>query len=269
MGKEIKYIVISVSGFCNLSCKDCFRIDDAQNMTIETFESLHDLFVKLGVKDINFTGGEPLCNPSLDEFLCLSKEWGFNTILSTNGTLFDESNMSLLEKVDVLALSLDGETEAINDAYRGCGHFKKTLELINTVSKTFPCVKIKINTLVTSHNVDGILGIADILSPFSGQIICWKLFQVSTRGVVNKYEESDLVSNDAFIDLYNQAIIKSTTKFHMNDLKANDTPEYCMIRCNGSIIFVDKNGDYREISSVDDLPFSNNDFSKTSLGYEK
>ena len=35
MGKRIEYIVVSVSGFCNLSCKDCFRIDNAQNMSVE------------------------------------------------------------------------------------------------------------------------------------------------------------------------------------------------------------------------------------------
>ena len=269
MGKRIEYIVVSVSGFCNLSCKDCFRIDDAQNMSVETFINLHDTFVKYGVRYINFTGGEPLCNPFLDRFLSLSKEWGYTTILSTNGMLFDESNLSLLEKVDVLALSLDGETEAVNDAYRGCGHFKNTLELINTLSKGFPWIRIKINTLVTSHNADSILGIADILSPFAKKIICWKLFQVSTRGVANQSEESDLVNDDTFNYLFEMAKERSTTKFHVSALPVNAPTEYCMIRCDGSIIVVDKDGGYRKISSVNDLPFSNNTFSKTSLGYEK
>ena len=197
MREGIEYIVVSVSGFCNLSCKNCFRIDNAQNMSVETFTALRSFFAKLGTRHINFTGGEPLCNPCLDTFLSLSKEWGYNTILSTNGILFDKSNLSILEKVDVLALSLDGETESINDAFRGCGHFKKTLDLIKTVSENFPHISIKINTLVTSKNVNGILGIADILSPFSKQIICWKLFQVSSRGDVNKTEETDLVNNDS------------------------------------------------------------------------
>lgn len=269
MGIVIEYIVVSVSGFCNLSCKDCFRIDDAQNMSIDTFISLHDLFVELGVRYINFTGGEPLCNPFLDRFLCLSKEWGYNTVLSTNGTLFDESNLSILEKVDVLALSLDGETESINDAYRGRGHFKKTLDLIKTVSERFPQIGIKINTLVTSHNLDGILGIADILFPFSKHIICWKLFQVSNRGVVNKTEEADLVNNDSFRNLFDRAKERAGLKFHVHALPVDAPTEYFMIRCDGSKIYVDDNAGYREIPSVKELPFSDNNFSKTSLGYEK
>lgn len=268
MGKGIEYVVVSVSGFCNLSCKDCFRIDDAQNMTVETFNALHSFFVELGARHINFTGGEPLCNPHLDTFLSLSKEWGYYTILSTNGTLIDKSNLSILEKVDVLALSLDGDTESINDAYRGRGHFQKTLDLIKTASEYFPHISIKINTLVTSHNVNGILGIADLLSPFSKQIICWKLFQVSNRGVVNKIEETDLVDNDTFRDLFERAKKRASSIFHVYALSVDAPTEYFMIRCDGSIIIVGEDG-YREISSVDDLPFSNNNFSKTSLGYEK
>ena len=268
MGEVIEYIVVSVSGFCNLSCKDCFRIDDAQNMTVETFIALHNFFVELGATHINFTGGEPLCNPCLETILDLSKEWGYDTILSTNGTLFDESNMSILEKVDVLALSLDGENETINDSYRGQGHFQKTLDLIKTVSDNFPHIRIKINTLVTSQNVDGILGIADILSSFSKHIICWKLFQVSNRGVVNKIEEKDFVDNDTFRVLFERAKERASSRFHVHALPVNAPTEYFMIRCDGSIIIVGDDG-YREISSVNDLPFSKNSFSKTSLGYEK
>ena len=261
-------MVVSVSGFCNLFCKDCFRIDDAQNMTVETFNDLHSFFEELGTRHINFTGGEPLCNPHLDTFLSLSKEWGYYTVLSTNGTLINESNLSILEKVDVLALSLDGETESINDAYRGQGHFQKTLDLIKTVSEDFPHIRIKINTLVTSQNVHGILGIADILSPFSKQIICWKLFQVSNRGVVNRIEETDLVDNNTFRDLFERAKKRASSIFHVHALPVDAPTEYCMIRCDGFIIIVGDDG-YREISSVNDLPFSNNNFSKTSLGYEK
>ena len=138
--------------------------------------------------------------------------------------------------------------------------------MINTISELFPHIGIKINTLVTSHNTENILGISDILSPFSNQIICWKLFQVSTRGVVNESEESDLVDNDVFKDLFERAK-RSTLKFHIHALPVDAPTDYCMIRCDGTMITIDKDG-YREITSINDLPFSNNDFSKTSLGYE-
>ncbi len=62
---------------------------------------------KLGVKVIDYTGGEPLLHSDLPYFLEKAKELGFITTVTTNGLLYPKRAKSLAGKVDMLHFSLD------------------------------------------------------------------------------------------------------------------------------------------------------------------
>lgn len=262
---SIEYVVLSVTGYCNLQCKFCFRVDEQINMTKETFYSLYDKLNELGVKEINFTGGEPLCNPELLDILKQSKSWGFTNILSTNGLLLDTSVDGLLRYIDIVALSLDGDNPTSNDLYRSKGHFESTINVLRSITQNFPSMKVKINTLISSRNKSNIVGILDILREFESQIICWKLFQVSSRGNYNEVTEEDQISRPEFDNICHGIMASNDTRIKINTLYCDEDPKYCIIKSDGTIQYV-LGDNYYNISSISDLPFDSNSYKSTSLG---
>jgi MoaA/NifB/PqqE/SkfB family radical SAM enzyme len=89
--------------------------------------------VRLGVKELYFTGGEPLMNRELAEILEAALRVGPATVL-TNGLLIDERRArrfrvlcdGSVHSLD-FRLSLDGYDAATHDAIRGHGMFDRAL----------------------------------------------------------------------------------------------------------------------------------------------
>jgi MoaA/NifB/PqqE/SkfB family radical SAM enzyme len=74
---------------CNATCSFCdIWLKPSPYVTLETAaQNLHDL-KRLGVKVIDFTGGEPLLHRQIDQLLLLAKKQKFITTLTTNGLLY-------------------------------------------------------------------------------------------------------------------------------------------------------------------------------------
>jgi cyclic pyranopterin phosphate synthase len=110
------YLRISVTERCNLRCSYCMPehgVDLKPKETLLTYEEIAriaSIFVKLGVRKIRLTGGEPLVRKNLEE-LCamLSALPGLNELaLSTNGLLLEEKLPQLWNSgVRQLNISLD------------------------------------------------------------------------------------------------------------------------------------------------------------------
>jgi cyclic pyranopterin phosphate synthase len=110
------YLRISVTERCNLRCSYCMPehgVELKPKETLLTFEEIAQLasvFVKLGVRKIRLTGGEPLVRKNLEE-LCamLSTLPGLDELaLSTNGLLLEEKLPQLWNSgVRQLNISLD------------------------------------------------------------------------------------------------------------------------------------------------------------------
>lgn len=116
---------------CNASCDFCdiwekpspyVTFDDVQ-------KNLLDL-KKLGVKVIDFTGGEPLLHREIVDFLDEAKKLGFITTLTTNTLLYPKLSEKLVEKIDMLHFSLDYASAEKHDAVRGVGCFQFVLDSI-------------------------------------------------------------------------------------------------------------------------------------------
>ncbi len=88
----------------------------------------------LGVCIIGFTGGEPLVNKDLDEFIKYAADYGITTILFTSGATLTSERVKSLEKNGLwaVALSLDHYNETIFDELRGRqGAFQDTINALN------------------------------------------------------------------------------------------------------------------------------------------
>lgn len=118
---------------CNATCSFCDIWErPSPYVTIENArENLRDL-AKLGVKVIDFTGGEPLLHRQIVELLSLAKSFGFITTLTTNTLLYPKYAERLQGLVDMLHFSLDSVDESRHNASRGVecfSHLQKSITL--------------------------------------------------------------------------------------------------------------------------------------------
>lgn len=102
-------------------CKDCSVNDVAINLP---------QLKKIGIKFIDFTGGEPLLHRDLPEILKLAKQYRFYTSVTTNCLLYPERAEELNGLIDLLHFSLDSLDETENDQIRGKGSFASVMQSI-------------------------------------------------------------------------------------------------------------------------------------------
>lgn len=93
-------------------------------------QNLKDL-KKLGVKVIDFTGGEPLLHPQIADFLAIAKKLKFITTVTTNGVRYPKLAESLQGKIDMLHFSLDSSEQKKHDKSRGIACFDAVMESIS------------------------------------------------------------------------------------------------------------------------------------------
>ncbi len=116
---------------CNATCSFCDIWErPSPYVTLDNARAnLRDL-KKLGVRIIDFTGGEPLLHRQLPDLLREAKQLGFITTLTTNGLLYPKRAEQLRGLVDMLHFSLDSPIAAEHDASRGVRCFDKVMESI-------------------------------------------------------------------------------------------------------------------------------------------
>jgi MoaA/NifB/PqqE/SkfB family radical SAM enzyme len=87
---------------------------------------------KAGCRFVDFTGGEPLLNRQLPEFLREAKNAGYFTSVTTNCLLFPERAKELAGLVDLLHFSIDADTAEEHDALRGgVASFDRVVESVD------------------------------------------------------------------------------------------------------------------------------------------
>jgi MoaA/NifB/PqqE/SkfB family radical SAM enzyme len=86
---------------------------------------------RIGVKFIDFTGGEPLLHRDLPLMLAESKRLGFITSITTNCLLYPKYAERLKGSVDLLHFSIDSANRQQHNKIRGVECFDKVLESID------------------------------------------------------------------------------------------------------------------------------------------
>lgn len=116
---------------CNASCGFCDIWEQPSPLIDETdvVRNLDDLR-RIGVRIIDFTGGEPLLHPRLDLLLRMAKERGFLTTVTTNGLLYPKRAAKLQGLVDLLHFSIDSPVPHEHNLSRGVDCFPQLMESI-------------------------------------------------------------------------------------------------------------------------------------------
>lgn len=156
----LRHLYVNPVGQCNLACKHCWITPERSSQPFETRKGLESEFtqkqfadllnqaVKLGLKNIKFTGGEPLLRSDFAELYrtvakCTSEK--LITDIETNGTLVPDGLWNVFEeyKPRLVAVSLDSINKQEHDSFRNTpGAWERTVRFIKEL------VKRKINTQV-------------------------------------------------------------------------------------------------------------------------
>lgn len=144
---------------CNSRCTYCNIWAEAGNSppnepTIAEIDSnLRDL-KRLGVKHIDFTGGEPLLYPHVVEALRLAKEYGFRTSLVTNCHLYPEYAAQLKGLVDILLFSLSSSKKRTHNRMRGSNSYDGVMESLSLAKQLKQ--EALLTVTVTDENYDDV-----------------------------------------------------------------------------------------------------------------
>lgn len=177
---------------CNATCSFCDIWEKpSPYITIQNFrENLRDL-KRLGVKVIDFTGGEPLLHRELDILLEESKKAGFITTVTTNCLLYPKYAERLKGKIDMLHFSLDSPNEEEHNQSRGVKCFDKVLESIQ-IAKSLG-ERPDILFTVFEHNVDKINQVwNNITKPNDLVLILNPVFEYNNVETGNNLSDSTL-----------------------------------------------------------------------------
>lgn len=130
---------VSLTYKCNLQCKMCsIKNLPEQGDELSTEQVLHIISEAKNnkIKQILFTGGEPLLRKDIFEICRYCFNHGLKSIITTNGTLIDyEIAKNIADsKISHVHFSLDGLEES-NDFFRGSGVFKKVISAIQLLDE--------------------------------------------------------------------------------------------------------------------------------------
>ncbi len=155
---KLKRIIWLLNERCNLNCRFCYVAGRFKNnnkeLTLNEILKILDELVKLGIKRIDFTGGEVTLRGDLETILEETRKRGVEIItINTNGTLLSERIVEILAKNDVkVYLSVDGANRKTHESIRGIGTWDKifkSAELLRSFdisfSTVFACGKINVN----------------------------------------------------------------------------------------------------------------------------
>ncbi|MBR2133598.1 MAG: radical SAM protein [Eubacterium sp.] len=149
-------VLLDPTSACNLKCKGCWAAEygHRENLTLDEMRSIVSQSKELGTHFYMFTGGEPLIRKN--DILTVARENPDCLFLAyTNATLVDDKFCEDMKACGnfALALSLEGSEET-NDARRGDGAYKKTLEAMELLRK-HKCL-FGTSVCYTSQNYDAV-----------------------------------------------------------------------------------------------------------------
>jgi len=147
---------------CNEKCKFCFRPGFQFEDSPEVVQTLATRLANNDVREVIFTGGEPLLLKSLDSGLKILNDAKINTSIHTNATLLTTNRLkSLTELVDEIAIPIDSLDKQTQEYLRGPDCLLKVKKVLRQLQDKK--VRIGIHPVATKANINHLPHIYDFL----------------------------------------------------------------------------------------------------------
>lgn len=151
----LKRVHIDISSRCNENCIHCYipKPKKCSIMTEEMFDSVLEQCKEMNVLNLTISGGEPMLNPSLNDFLLKCRQYNFSVNLLSNLTLLTDNLLNTIVQSPLLSVqtSLYAMDADIHDSItHQVGSFQKTLRAIMRLhEKNIP---LQINCPIMKQN---------------------------------------------------------------------------------------------------------------------
>lgn len=181
-----RLVIWEITRACALACQHCraAAIDqrDPGELTTAEGRRLIDDVAAMGTPLIVFTGGDPLQRDDLEELVhhACTRGLTVGTIPATTPRLTRERVLALRQAgVHQLALSVDAETAAKHDAFRGvAGTFEKLLEAATWIRDAG--VNLQANTVFGAWNAQDFDALAAFVQELG--VVFWEVFFLVPTG---------------------------------------------------------------------------------------
>jgi 12,18-didecarboxysiroheme deacetylase len=207
-------VVWNITRACNLKCVHCYAHategSTADELSTAEGYALIDDLASFGAPVLLFSGGEPLVRKDLPELAAYAVQKGMRAVISTNGTLIDESTAKTLKKIGLsyVGISLDG-MQPVNDRFRGVkGAFSRAMKGIDNCQAAG--IKVGLRFTVNKRNTSEIPGIFDLLEAKEIPRVCFYHLVYAGRGSAMVEEDLTHEETRAVMDL----ILDRTKQLH-------------------------------------------------------
>jgi len=204
--RNINYLRISVTDRCNLRCRYCMpeegisKLEHGKILSLEDIVRLVKVAVKVGIRKIRLTGGEPLVRKHIARLIgCIHQIPEIDDIaITTNGVLFDVMAEELKAAgLDRVNFSLD---TMVSEKFKYISRRDHMAEVKKAIFKALELgmEPVKINTVVIKgFNDDELMDFADLAYDFPlhirfiefmpiGDLLFWQEDRMITAGQIKE-----------------------------------------------------------------------------------
>jgi radical SAM protein len=210
---------------CDLACVHCRACAQPGRNPLELSTSeakrLIDEISAMEVPVFVLTGGDPLKRPDIFELVRYAADHKVRISLTPSATpLLTRENIVQLKDCGLarLAVSLDGPTAKIHDAFRGVrGSYDWTLNAVKWARQVD--LPVQVNTTITRHNLSQLDDTIALLKQLD--IVLWSVFFLVPTG---RGQSVDLISAEQFEQVFQK--LYETSRQAMFDIKSTEAQHY-------------------------------------------
>lgn len=223
---ERPFIVIwETTQACDLSCVHCRAcaqpLRNSLELSTEEAKRMIDEIAAMQAPLFVMTGGDPLKRPDIYDLVAYAAAKGIRPSLTPSATpLLTREAIHKLKDSGLarLAISLDGPTAAIHDAFRKVsGSYQWTLDAVQYAREIN--LPVQINTTITRHNLQYLDQMIALLS--SLDIVLWSVFFLVPTG---RGQSIDLISAEEFEEVFEK--LYQTSRRVLFDIKSTEAQHY-------------------------------------------
>ncbi len=148
-------VILMPHSACNCRCVMCDIWKDNKNLkqlSEKDITALLDSLIKLGTKQILMSGGEALLHPNFFRFCEILRQQHISITLLSTGLTLSNHAVELINNVNDIIISLDGD-EAIHNSIRNIPDaFQKTSDGVQEIKRLNPQFQITARTVIHRLN---------------------------------------------------------------------------------------------------------------------